>query len=209
MPVPGTVVRPPLLDWGVSGRALPGERESGDLHVVSFFEGGVLIGVLDGLGHGPEAAAAARVAGEVLQACADEPILPLINRCHTALRKTRGVVLSLASISTRDNLMTWAAVGNVEAVLLYADRAARPAREIVNPRSGVVGYQLPALRATVHPLAAGDTLVFATDGIEDGFSSKVSLDLSPQAAAADILNRFGKNTDDALVVVARWWGAPP
>jgi hypothetical protein len=97
----------------------------------------------------------------------------------------------------------------VEAVLLYADRAARPAREIVNPRSGVVGYQLPALRATVHPLAAGDTLVFATDGIEDGFSSKVSLDLSPQAAAADILNRFGKNTDDALVVVARWWGAPP
>jgi serine/threonine protein phosphatase PrpC len=205
MPLPGAA-RSSVIDWGVSWRALPGERESGDLHVVSPFENGVLIGVVDGLGHGPEAAAAARIAGDVLQAHADESVLALVEQCHTALRKTRGVVLSIASINALDNQMTWTAVGNVEAILFYADRAARPSREVVSVRNGVVGYQLPALRATVRPLMAGDTLVFATDGINDGFSNDMPLDLSPQASASQILNRFGKDNDDALVLVARWLG---
>ena len=209
MPLPGLGAPSPLIDWGVSWRALPGERESGDLHIVLPFEGGVLLGAVDGLGHGPEAAAAARIAGNILKAHAGEPVLSLVNRCHTALRKTRGVVLSMASISTRDSLMTWAAVGNVEAVLFHGDRAAQPSREVVSARSGVVGYQLPPLRATAHPITAGDTLVFATDGIEDGFGNKMPLHLSPQEAASDILNRFGKDTDDALVLVVRWMGLPP
>lgn len=208
MPLPGLGAPSPLIDWGMSWRALPGERESGDLHIVSPFEGGVLLGAVDGLGHGPEAAAAARIAGDVLNAHADEPVLSLVNRCHTALRKTRGVVLSMASIIARDNLMTWTAVGNVEAILFHADRAARPPRESVSARSGVVGYQLPPLRATVHPIVAGDTLVFATDGIEDGFGSKMKLHLSPQEAASDILDRFGKDSDDALVLAVRWIGLP-
>jgi serine phosphatase RsbU (regulator of sigma subunit) len=32
-------------------------------------------------------------------------------------------------------------------------------------RSGVVGYQLPTLRASTLPIAPGDLLIFATDGI--------------------------------------------
>ena len=209
MPVPGTVVRPPILDWGVSWRALPGERESGDLHFVKTFASGALVGVVDGLGHGPEAAAAARAAVSVLEAHAEEPLIPLVNRCHEALRRTRGVVLSMASISALDNQMTWTAVGNVEAVLFHADRGAQPFREVVSARSGVVGYQLPPLRAAARALVPGDTLAFATDGVDDGFSNKMPLHLSPQEAASEILNRFGKDSDDALVLVVRRLGLSP
>jgi hypothetical protein len=46
----------PLLELGWAGTAL--EAESGDVHVVAEFDHGVLVGVIDGLGHGYEAAVA-------------------------------------------------------------------------------------------------------------------------------------------------------
>jgi hypothetical protein len=209
MPAPGFAASSPVIDWGVSWRALPGQRESGDLHVVCEFENGILIGVVDGLGHGPEAAAAARAAAEVLQSHAGEPVIALVKHCHEGLRKTRGVVLSIASLDATERMMSWIAVGNVEGVLFRADRAARPARETVLMRSGVVGYQLPPLRAALHPLQTGDLLIFATDGIKDAFTNQPPLSVDPQEAATEILNRFGKDSDDALVLVARWRGIPP
>jgi hypothetical protein len=196
-----------LIDWAVSGRAVPGERESGDLHVVAPFAGGVLIGAVDGLGHGVEAAAASRKAVEILGANAEEPLIPLVNRCHQALRRTRGAVLSIAAISAAEGMMQWTAIGNVEAVLFRAGPESR--RESVSPRSGVVGYQLPPLRTAAHAIAPGDVLVFATDGIRENFAAAMRLNLSPQEAAHDILHRFGKDSDDALVLVARWLGRTP
>ena len=54
--------RAALIDWGVATLTLPGERESGDLHLVKPVRAGVLVSVVDGLGHGAAAAAAARAA---------------------------------------------------------------------------------------------------------------------------------------------------
>ena len=190
MTASGFAASSPIIDWGVSWRALPGERESGDLHVVSHFENGVLIGVMDGLGHGPDAAAAARAAAEVLQARAGEPVAALVKHCHEGLRKTRGVVLSIASLDATERVMSWIAVGNVEGILFRADRSSRPARETVLMRSGVVGYQLPPLRAAAHPLQADDVLVFATDGIKDAFANQPPLRSDPQEAASYMLIRF-------------------
>lgn len=208
MPASGFTASSPVIDWGVSGRALPGQSESGDLHVVWPFETGVLIGVVDGLGHGPEAAAAARAAADILQAHAGEPVVALVKHCHEGMRKTRGAVLSIASLDAADRMMSWIAVGNVEGALFRANPAARPARETVLMRSGVVGYQLPPLRAAAHTLQADDVLVFATDGIRDTFTTQPPLSRDPQEAATEILNRFGKDSDDALVLVVRWLGAP-
>ena len=61
--------------------------------------------------------------------------------------------------------MTWLGVGNVEGVLIRADTRATPAAESVLLRGGVVGYQLPALQASVVPVSRGDLLILATDGI--------------------------------------------
>ena len=43
----------PWIEWGVATRALPGQAESGDRHLVQRFPDGVLAAVVDGLGHGP------------------------------------------------------------------------------------------------------------------------------------------------------------
>src|SRR5437773_3945378 len=110
-----------VIQWGVAMRTLSGERESGDLHVVKSAGPGVLAGVVDGLGHGAEAASAARAAVAVLDQHAHEPLLPLLQRCHRALLGTRGVVLSLLLFDGAAGSMTWLGVGNVEGVLLRSE----------------------------------------------------------------------------------------
>jgi len=197
------------VDWASAGVALEGEVESGDVHVVAGFDGGVLVGVIDGLGHGPEAAAAAREAARVLEALAGETLTALVQRCHEALRKTRGAVMTLASFDERTSTMRWMGVGNVEAILLRSDRADPPAREGVALRGGVVGYHLPTLRESSLPVSLGDTLVLATDGIRSGFVAGLVGQGTPQEIADAILARYARGSDDALVVVARYVGATP
>jgi negative regulator of sigma-B (phosphoserine phosphatase) len=199
----GAAPGPQVIEWAWAGSAL--EVESGDLHVVVPFPGGVVVALLDGLGHGPEAAAAARAAVPVLEAHASDAAQDLVQRCHHALRGTRGAVMSLASLRTADSAMTWLGIGNVEAVLVRATRR----DDAMVGRAGVVGYQMPPLRAMTLAIAPGDLLILATDGIRGGFSTGVAIDDAPQDIADAILDGFAKGSDDAHVVVARYLGARP
>jgi hypothetical protein len=194
----------PMIAWGWAGSAL--EIESGDLHVVAAFPGGVIVVLIDGLGHGPEAAAAARAAGAVVQEHASAPPVVLVTHCHDALRKTRGAVMTLASFRATESSMTWLGVGNVDAVLL---RGSGGRDEAIVVRGGVVGYQLPPLRASTLGVSAGDTLVMATDGIRSGFTAGLAIEHSPQEIAESVLTQFSRRSDDAHVVVARYLGPGP
>jgi serine/threonine protein phosphatase PrpC len=194
----------PAIAWGWAGQAL--EDVSGDRHVVVAFPGGALVALLDGLGHGPEAAEAASAAAPVLAAQPCAPLETLIHRCHDALRGTRGAVMTVASIRTSDSSLTWVGVGNVDAVLLN-DRGGRG--NAMSSRGGVVGYQLPALREATLRIVAGDVLIMTTDGIRAGFSTELALDDDPQLIAESLVARFATGTDDAHAVVARYLGASP
>jgi negative regulator of sigma-B (phosphoserine phosphatase) len=193
-----------IIEWGWAGSALEGE--SGDLHVIVPFANGALIALLDGLGHGPEAAAAARAAVPILEQHATDPVLTLVQRCHEGLKKTRGAVMSLASFDARASAMTWAGVGNVEGVLLRAQPRAESRNEAILVRGGVVGYRLPPLHVDAHFVSRGDIVILATDGIRSGFIDSLEIDHEPQVIAESILARFAKGTDDAHVLVVRYRG---
>jgi serine phosphatase RsbU (regulator of sigma subunit) len=198
-----------LIEWGVVSRALGDDHggvESGDLHVVAPFAEGVLVAVIDGLGHGEEAAAAAKAAAQVLESDAAASLISLIERCHERLRRTRGAVMSLASFNRLDSSITWTGVGNVTGLLVRADAAARGKREAIATRGGVIGYQLPPLRPVTCRVSTGDTLVLVTDGIRSDFASSISLVTSPQALADSIMKGHRRHADDALVLVARYLG---
>jgi serine phosphatase RsbU (regulator of sigma subunit) len=194
------------LNWAVAARASPGFDVSGDTHVVKAFDGGVLLGAVDGLGHGLGAMAAARLAADILQRHAHEPPARLVRRCHAELAGGRGVVLTVVSMDPLANRLAWVGVGNVEAVLVRADAGATPATESLVLRSGVVGYILPQLNPNVLAIVAGDLLVLATDGIAPGFVHGWAPTEPPQRIAQRILERNFKGTDDALVLVARYLG---
>lgn len=185
----------------------PGQRRSGDHHVVAELPtGSVLLAALDGLGHGEEAADAAERAAALLRGHAEESVIALTRRCHRELQGTRGVVMTLAQISPQDETLTWLGVGNVEGVLIRGRRSNAP-RESVLMRGGVVGYQLPPLSATVHALTRGDCIVLATDGVRPDFSNDLLPDDVPQRLADRLLSHFRRGTDDALVLVAQYRGA--
>jgi phosphoserine phosphatase RsbX len=197
------------VEWGMAGRPLQGQVHSCDLSVVRPFPDGVLLGVADGLGHGDEAAAAARIVRATLEEHAGEAVTSLIERCHENLIGTRGATVSLASFNARDGAMTWLGVGNVEGVLLMARARAEPRVETLMLRNGVVGLRLPPLQARLHHVHPGDTLVFVTDGIRVGFASMITPFGVPRTIAERILADYHKGTDDSLVLVARYVGETP
>jgi phosphoserine phosphatase RsbX len=196
-----------IVDWAVATLALAGEHESGDLHVVAPFAGGALVAAIDGLGHGPEAAVAARSAAEAMERDSSQPVTELLERCHEGLRGTRGAVITLASFDAGSNTMTWAGVGNIEGTLLRSDPGETRPRESVMLVGGVPGHQLPALRSNELAVSPGDTLVLATDGVRGGYLDLVDISDPPQKLADQLLSEYGKSTDDALVLVARYLGA--
>jgi negative regulator of sigma-B (phosphoserine phosphatase) len=204
----------PLIEWGVATQTKNGHPESGDQCLVKPFPNGTLVAVVDGLGHGDNAAAVAKTAVTTLQSYAHESVVSLMKRCHQSLRGSRGVVMSLASFNALKGTMTWLGVGNVDGILLPADVKEDPKHKSLLLRGGVVGYRLPTLRDAVLPVRQGDILIFVTDGIRSGFvkdqiqeagiAQTIDKTKSPQQIANYILAQYGRDTDDALVLVARY-----
>ena len=197
-----------LIDWGIAQIVLEGQTVSGDRHLVRAYRDGLLVAVVDGLGHGQEAARAAEIVSSSLRNHIIEPIIPLLNRCHEALKQTRGAAISLACFSTSLQSMTWLGVGNVEGVLLRADPKAVPLQESIRLFPGVAGFQLPPLHTVVTPMHPGDLLIFFTDGIRRDFLSEPIPRQSPKLIASRICEEHSKGNDDALVLVARYSGGP-
>jgi negative regulator of sigma-B (phosphoserine phosphatase) len=196
----------PTIEYGVAKFVLPGQGQCGDHYLVCRNQGGILVAAIDGIGHGEEAANAAKAAVSILKTGADEPVISLVQLCHEGLRSTRGVVMSLASIDQGHGMMTWVGVGNVQGVLMRSGAAKGTVQEVLLLRAGVVGSQLPALQAAVLPITKGDTLVFVTDGIRGEFAEGLSTLESPQRAADRILEHHCRGNDDALVLVVRLTG---
>lgn len=191
------------VEWSFASRALPGETVSGDLHLVVPARYGVLIAVIDGLGHGDEATAAAQKAATLLAAQADEFVVTLMHRCHEALLSTRGAAMTLLALNLLDRTATAVGVGNVEMMLIRGDTRTKPPRESALLRNGVVGYRLPTLQASVMALYPGDVVVFATDGVREDFADGLN-PADPLPRIVDrIIGKKYRGTDDALVLAGR------
>lgn len=197
----------PLVEYGVSSLTAAGQDESGDLHLVKTVPGGTLLAAVDGAGHGPEAAAAARLAISTLEAHACDGVISLIRRCHERLVGTRGAVMSLAAISGVENTLTWLGVGNIEGILLRCGPGLHSAPETMLLRPGILGYRLPLLQSRVTPIAHGDLVILATDGIRPGFARQFAFEDPPQKIAEYISSNFRKGLDDGLVLAARYLGS--
>ena len=202
----GTVERHgSVVSWGIASLPMAAEEESGDLCSVWCPSDGALIAVVDGSGHGPEAAAAARMAADVMAPRPQESPVALVLRCHEQLRGTRGAAMTLASLNLFDRTMTWLGIGNVEAVLCRAGDAERQESERVLLRAGVIGFRLPQrLKAEVIPLKHCDTLIIATDGVKPEFADDTAIGGDPKQIAARLLTQHNTLRDDALVFVARY-----
>lgn len=197
------------IEWATAGRPLPGEHVSGDQSIaVGIGDGGALFGLVDGLGHGPAAAMAARRAADVLTNARNERLEVLVQLCHRVLGGTRGAALTLARVDFVAGTLTWTGVGNVTANQVVKDVTGVQIRASARLAAGIVGYRIPEIRpAQVVPIRAGDLIVMATDGITEDHLDHIDFAGSAAVIAEAILGKHAKETDDALVLTARHRGA--
>ena len=192
------------LAWAACATAYPGQMRSGDACLVQETEAGVLIAVVDGLGHGDEAADAAEQALASLGQTAGHSLVRSLSACHDTLRGSRGAVMTLAVLDPDRSQLAWLAVGNVDAVVLRRPRWGLPQTSCaVTLRAGVVGDRLPPLREATVAMAPGDTLIAVTDGIFPSFLDDVDASLDTRALAVRLHECYSRMDDDALVLVAR------
>lgn len=188
-------------EWSVARAPKKGESICADRYLVSEKQDQILVAVIDGLGHGAKADEASRRAVKTLDDFNNgESIIDMIYRCHRDLRNTRGAVMSLGIINCTDKTLTWIGVGNVEGILLRGNSEKWKKTENIILRGGVVGYELPSLKASLVPLATGDMLIFTTDGVDKDYTSEIDVENKPEKVVNNIAHGYFKETDDALAL---------
>jgi anti-sigma regulatory factor (Ser/Thr protein kinase) len=183
----------------------PGQQVSGDGWAVHQTPDGGRLMVVDGLGHGADAAAASSAAIEVFCALPRAPLPNLIEDMHAVLHNTRGAALALAELSLSQQQVRYAGVGNVSGMVWTTDDV----RHMVS-HNGTVGHVLHRVQEFVYPWAEGAQLVLFTDGLasQAGPNAYPGITLRHPSLLAGVLYRdFKRGRDDATVVVMRGWQA--
>jgi serine/threonine protein phosphatase PrpC len=199
----------PLIETASASFTLPGQDECGDRQAVVATEYTALAAVIDGVGHGTEAAAAAeRAVAMVREGINGGGLIEMLKRCHTSLTGSRGAVMNLAAFDQKQGTLTWLGIGNVEGRLLLRnkDKDSGYVRQHLLQRPGVVGQRLPSLQVAVSRVQPGDMVIFATDGIAPDFADHIRIDSPVREIADGIISRYCKKTDDALALVIRYLG---
>jgi anti-sigma regulatory factor (Ser/Thr protein kinase) len=193
----------PRSEVAVFGRPIEGERVSGDDAAFTRTGEVLLVGVFDGLGHGAEARAASVRGAQALRAHGGGEVTALVSACDVALQGTRGAVMAAARLDRPARELTHASAGNIS-THLYRPRFTRrflASSWVLGARGG------PARRINVEreSLEPRPLLVMFSDGISSRADLSEDLELlrqPPLVIAHQVLARFGRTTDDALVLVA-------
>lgn len=156
-----------------------------------------LVVVVDGLGHGAEAAKAAQCFTTFAQQARHLSPREIIETAHRDMSKTRGAVASVAKFDTQTSTAVLAGVGNIE----VRSKSQAPISPIFTP--GIIGRPVRYVREFEYDLAHGDLIVFASDGISRRLDIKPLAVLPVTDIADRILREFGANHDDATCVAVR------
>ncbi|NWH05155.1 SpoIIE family protein phosphatase [Desulfobacter latus] len=183
----------------VISRPILGERVSGDTYYSRQSRNEILFGVVDGLGHGPEAHKVAELSERIIDIHYLKPLGLIIEQLHRHLRQTRGAAVSLASIDFLQNQLSHISLGNIETRLYKRGKC-----EKLMTYNGTVGALIPRFKVMTYPFAKGDCVIMTSDGISDKYEvdSKTLLSV-PQKVTHVIMSEFGRNHDDATVLVVK------
>lgn len=187
----------------IAGIALPypGERFCGDAWSSYSAEGRTLALLTDGLGHGWEAAEAAKEAVATFQQRAELAPGQILQYVHDALRKTRGAVAAIAEIRPKEQILIFAGVGNIYCSLFSAGAS----RSFVS-HNGTLGMNMSRIQEFRCDWPKDSLLVLHSDGVQSkwDFSAYAGLvTRHPAVIGGALLRDFRRQRDDASVVVVK------
>jgi phosphoserine phosphatase RsbX len=174
---------------------MQGEIKNGDAALIRELQDGhYLLAVIDGLGHGPDAAAASLAGVELLQELSSTSnVDSAMQDLHRHLRGTRGAAGTLCIIKGEE--MEACAVGNVALMSVNCNVP-------LVLSAGVLGHQVTKFRISSSRLKPGARLALLSDGVSTRFRLEEFRQFEPQAACEEIMTRFRRKHDDATVLIA-------
>ena len=195
--------KPPSTSMYVGAVCVPvkGERRCGDLWQAGEFGGRFLATVVDGLGHGAEAAEAAVEAVRIFDANRDRGPCYILERAHDALRKTRGAAMSIVERALDRGAVRFGGIGNVGASLVSGEKT-----QSMVSHNGTLGAQIRRCQEFEYPYPQAVTLVMHSDGLVSSWDTKQYRGIArkdPALTAALLYRDFSRGRDDVTVLVAR------
>lgn len=188
------------LSIGVATR--PKDEVNGDEFVAKTWGGAMLVGVIDGCGHGPLARRAAVAARQYVETHYELDLVSIFEGVERACRGTRGVVMALARFHWLEGRVEFASVGNISTRVLRGSKdSAGPSLAV---RRGIIGVQAPRALETRFEWSRGHILVMHSDGVGTHWEAATIQELRTQGAevmASTLLRSMGRSADDATVVV--------
>jgi anti-sigma regulatory factor (Ser/Thr protein kinase) len=178
-----------------------GESVCGDAWYARGLDGALAILVVDGLGHGPLAAAAAQAAVAAFRSAPLPELKHTMTRLHEALKPTRGAAAAVALIDPGAGALRYCGVGNIVAAIVDGDE-----KHNLVSHNGTLGHTVSTLHEFSYPWTAGALLAMHSDGLSGRWRGDEwpGLWLRAPALGAGVLYRdWQRGTDDAAVVVVR------
>jgi hypothetical protein len=207
---------PTVMSIGAVCLPVHGEQACGDAWAMKRGGDTTLFLLADGLGHGPDAAAAANLAVKVFAESASLHPAELLHLIHAALRGTRGAavlvvqvnevakvakVTEMAEFESGHGTVRYAGVGNISGSII----AAAASRNLVS-HYGTAGVEARSIREFSLPWPEGGLLVMHSDGVDTRWSMHDYPGLAhqhPTLIAGVLYRDHQRQRDDSTVVVAR------
>ncbi len=185
--------------------AKPGESTCGDGWAVTKRASGAVMVLADGLGHGPEAAEAARAAISIFHKHTfhkhtKEGPAAILKVAHDALRSTRGAAVAIADVDCDSGMVTFSGIGNIAGAVLAADR-----RNMVS-QNGTLGHTVRSISEFTYAWVPDALVILNSDGLQSQWSLSSYPGIAardPSLVAAILYRDFNRGRDDASVVVAK------
>lgn len=157
--------------------------------------------VVDGLGHGADAAAAARAALAVVAKHSNRGPADILAAVDAALRSTRGAAASVAVLQPDAGLCAYCGVGNI-AASIHANGAARS----MVSHNGILGHQVRKIQEFQYPFPRDALCLIHSDGLATRWSLDAYPGLEPRhpaLIAAALYRDHSRRRDDVTVVALR------
>ncbi|MCJ8211180.1 ATP-binding protein/SpoIIE family protein phosphatase [Mucilaginibacter sp. RS28] len=181
----------------------PGEKTSGDGFYFKQDKNQVVVMLADGLGHGKDANSAVNAAVDALKDATFDSPSATIRELHQAIRKSRGMVATLAFFDTERQRFEICGVGNIATKLLSTTGADKNHISY----NGIIGHNIPAtLNSQSYSFNEYNQLILCSDGLKSRWELSKYVNISkydPMVLAAALYKDFSRRNDDASVVIVK------
>jgi negative regulator of sigma-B (phosphoserine phosphatase) len=189
------------LEHATRVRPCQGFEVGGDTFIIQPLEQGLFAAIVDVLGHGPEAHELTLEIEAFLANRGTHDVSELMINLHQHLRGSRGAAVGLCAIDAVAGQITYTGVGNT-----VLRRFGTADTRLVS-QDGVLGQNMRTPNVQTLALEASDLILLHTDGVKTRFAADDYPGLlrdSPKDVVSTVIERFGKDYDDAACIAVRY-----